>query len=226
MASQPIILIRTDGVAIRPSRTAPTTMPRGMVAMSSPTVGVLPCSECAYGAASPSGMMQRPAGQPDNSRSAAYGCQRRSGSRPADTAHGDGRDACSRRGKGRGLTYAATIKGRDTERDGLQAQRPVRVNHGDDRRARDESPGSGSLEADVADRGAKHELVARQHIRQHGDPGRRERHASQYGAEQQRTQCRERAGWSLASFTLGHRPGSRVRCDRHRYHTSLPPPVI
>jgi hypothetical protein len=55
MASQPIILIRADGVAARPSTKAPTTMPSGMAAMSRPTVSVLPCSECAYGAASPSG---------------------------------------------------------------------------------------------------------------------------------------------------------------------------
>ena len=57
MASQPIIRILVDGAANRLSRKAPTTMPNGMAAISKPTVTVLPCSECAYGAASPSGTM-------------------------------------------------------------------------------------------------------------------------------------------------------------------------
>jgi hypothetical protein len=57
MASQPIIRILADGVATLLSRNAPITVPNGMAAMSNPTVTVLPCSECAYGAASPSGTM-------------------------------------------------------------------------------------------------------------------------------------------------------------------------
>jgi hypothetical protein len=42
MASLPIILIRADGAAIRPSRKAPITMPSGTAAISRPTVSVLP----------------------------------------------------------------------------------------------------------------------------------------------------------------------------------------
>lgn len=57
MAGQPIIRILVDGVAILLSAKAPTTMPAGMAAISNPTVTVLPCRECAYGAASPSGTM-------------------------------------------------------------------------------------------------------------------------------------------------------------------------
>ena len=57
MASQPIIRILVDGAAILLSTKAPTTMPNGMAAISNPTVTVLPCRECAYGAASPSGTM-------------------------------------------------------------------------------------------------------------------------------------------------------------------------
>jgi hypothetical protein len=55
MASHPIIRILVDGVAILLSTKPPTTMPSGMAAISNPTVTVLPCSECAFGAASPSG---------------------------------------------------------------------------------------------------------------------------------------------------------------------------
>ncbi len=51
MASQPIILILADGAATLPSRKAPITVPSGTAAMSRPTVGALPCSERAYGAA-------------------------------------------------------------------------------------------------------------------------------------------------------------------------------
>jgi hypothetical protein len=44
-ASQPIILIRADGVAILLITKAPITMPRGTAAISSPTVSALPCRE-------------------------------------------------------------------------------------------------------------------------------------------------------------------------------------
>jgi len=44
-------------VAILLSPEAPTTIPDGMAAISNLTVTVLPCRECAYGAASPSGAM-------------------------------------------------------------------------------------------------------------------------------------------------------------------------
>jgi hypothetical protein len=57
MASHPIIRILADGVAILASTKAPTTLPNGMAVISNPTVAVLPCRECAYGAASPSGTM-------------------------------------------------------------------------------------------------------------------------------------------------------------------------
>jgi hypothetical protein len=57
MASQPIIRILVDEVAILLSPEAPTTIPDGMAAISNLTVTVLPCRECAYGAASPSGTM-------------------------------------------------------------------------------------------------------------------------------------------------------------------------
>ena len=50
------------------STKAPTAMPDGMAAISNPTVTALPCKECAYGAASPSGTMYKLASQPNSIR--------------------------------------------------------------------------------------------------------------------------------------------------------------
>jgi hypothetical protein len=51
-------------------------------------------------------------------------------------------------------------KSGSSERNGVQAQRPVRVNHGDDRRVRHEPENLARLEADVADRGARYTRMA------------------------------------------------------------------
>ena len=109
MASQPIIRSRPDGGTSRPKANAPATVPSGMAAISSPTVRASPCSECAYGAARPSGTIQKPASQPKSSSVRSTGWPN-TVARPArDTAHSDGRFPGSRSGDGRGLTQPATM---------------------------------------------------------------------------------------------------------------------
>ena len=89
----------------------------------------------------------------------------------ADTAHKEGR-AAPRAWATAAPRPSRDNKSGDSERNGIQAQRPVRVNHGDDRRACDEPQDLARLEADVADRGTQHEHVTGQHVGQQGGPGR------------------------------------------------------
>ena len=57
MASHPMFRTCADGAANLASSRLPMTVPRGTAAISRPTVTAVPPSECAYGAASPSGRM-------------------------------------------------------------------------------------------------------------------------------------------------------------------------
>ena len=79
-------------------------------------------------------------------------------------------------------------EGRQAERHGVDAQRLVRVEHGDDGGARHEAENLAGLVGDIADSGAEHELVAGQHVRHERGPRRREWHPGQHGAEQQDAQ--------------------------------------
>lgn len=82
-------------------------MPDGMAAISNPTVTALPCKECAYGAASPSGTMYKLASQPNSIRVSSLRSPKTIRNPSADTARKEGR-AASRLGNGRGLTPATT----------------------------------------------------------------------------------------------------------------------
>jgi len=74
------------------------------------------------------------------------------------------------------------------ERHSVDAQRLVRVEHGDDGGARHEAENLAGPVGDVADGRAGHEHVAGQHVRHERGPRRRERHPGQHGAEQQDAQ--------------------------------------
>jgi hypothetical protein len=162
-------------------------MPRDRAAISNPTVSALPCSERVRRGQALGHDIG--AGQPAEQQ---QGQQRAAAEDDPDAVRRHG----PQRGPGRvGATWRRAAPhsgqeddGRQAERHSVDAQRLVRVEHGDDGGARHEAENLAGLVGDVADGRAEHEHVAGQHVRHEGGPRRQERHPGQHGAEQQDAQ--------------------------------------